>query len=412
LTYAINLSVTGNSALNVVVTDTLPANVTFGSFLSSPPGTFPFYNPANSSLSWTLPSPLAAGNYQLTYQTTIANFVPAGTVLTNNAQLTYTGLAAPVSTSVNVTVTGDYTVLIGVYNEAGELVKQVAIAHYSQPVNDISLNPNNTITSLHGPNNSIQIYYLGHLIGTWDGSDANGNPATNGVYHIKVDNISSTGSVTSTIQQAVISRTLYKSTILVYNEAGEVVRHLFTYTDDPGKGAVLGVTLSTTLIQPGSLPAGTNIPTQVKISLSNGTNVFWDGKSDTGSVVQTGQYFVEVHSLDGKGGETMITQRVTVQDVNANAGVGIVTAQPNVLSPSNGTITTFKSSSALALTLKVSIYTLAGELVGIGQGPAGTNQTSWDAHNMASGLYIAVVELIDANGGLVGHQTVKIAILH
>ena len=81
-------------------------------------------NPPN--LKWTLPSPLAPGTYQLTYQVQVNNAVAGGT-LTNNAQLTYTGLAAPITSSVNVQVPGLYTVNIDIYNSAGEVVKAIPV---------------------------------------------------------------------------------------------------------------------------------------------------------------------------------------------------------------------------------------------------------------------------------------------
>ena len=55
-----------------------------------------------------------------------------------------------------------------------------------------------------------------------------------------------------------MSRALYKSTVLIYNEAGEVVRTLYTYVDDPGKQTVSQVTLSANVIAPsGMTTAGT-----------------------------------------------------------------------------------------------------------------------------------------------------------
>jgi uncharacterized repeat protein (TIGR01451 family) len=87
LTYSIGITVTGNTANNVVVTDVLPSGLTFGAFGTMPAGAVTTgSNPPN--LKWTLPSPLAVGAYQVTYTAQVNSFVPAGT-LTNNAQLTY-----------------------------------------------------------------------------------------------------------------------------------------------------------------------------------------------------------------------------------------------------------------------------------------------------------------------------------
>lgn len=297
------------------------------------------------------------------------------------------------------------------YNEAGEVVKTILVQHFYQPVNAITLKGSNVISSLKGPTGEIDIYFQGTLIGIWDGTNANGDPASNGVYNIKVDNVDSFGVETSTTQQAMVSRSLYKSTVLIYNEAGEIVRHLYAYVDDPGLAVVSGVQLSTDVIQPGNVPtAGT--PSQVTILLSNGTSLVWDGRGDSGSFVESGQYFLEIHSVDGTGGETTVTKQLSVQDGDRNNGVGAFFAKPNLVNESKGSsAVTFAASSAMDLTLRVSIYTLAGELVTIVQGGQGSNFAPWDAAGLASGLYLAVVEGQDANGGLVSRQILKVMVI-
>ncbi len=90
LTYTLNLTVTGSSVPNIVVNDTLPASETFSGFVSSPAGTTTS-STAQGLLTWNLPSPLAAGNYQLVYQAQVNNLVTGGSTLTNYAQLTYPG---------------------------------------------------------------------------------------------------------------------------------------------------------------------------------------------------------------------------------------------------------------------------------------------------------------------------------
>jgi uncharacterized repeat protein (TIGR01451 family) len=408
LTYTIDVAVTGNASSGVVVTDTLPANVSFVGFLSSPAGTASQYTASTSQLSWTLPV-LSPGEYQLSYQTKVADFLAGGTLIVNGARLTYPS-GGPLTSAVTVTVEGQYTVKIGVYNGAGELVKEILVEQFSQPIENISLQSSNVITTLHGPGSKIEIYYQGYLIGTWDGSGANGDPVSNGEYHIKIDNVDAYGVDRSTTQPAVVSRSLYKSTILIYNEAGEVVRHLYAYVDDAGQAGISGVKLSSTVIAPSASPqSGT--PAQVSLVLSNGTTVVWDGKSDAGRIVNSGQYFVEVHSRDGQGGDTVVTAQVAVLDSQAGRGVGTVQAQPNLVQ-SGAVGTTFESNSAMSLTLRAKVYTTAGELVWGGEGQPGTRTLYWPMDGVASGLYIAEVELLNAQGQRVGIQTVKIVALH
>ncbi len=406
LAYTLNINVTGSGFSGAVITDTLPNNVTYTGPGTNNPVTLPapVYNPAISQLAWNLP-PLPAGNYQLNYMTKVNDLVPGGTDIANGAQMNSSGIT--LTSAVTVTVIGQYTVTVGVYNEAGELVKTILVEVLSQPIDSITLK-GAVITTLKGPNNEVQIYFKNTLIGVWDGSNAQGDPASNGVYHIKVDSVSSLGEVTSVTQQTMVSRSLYKETVQIYNEAGEIVKHLYAYVDDPGKPAVLGVQLSTKAFKPSD--ASNAVNKQVVITLSNGTSIVWDGRSDSGSFVQPGQYYVEVHSVDGNGGTTTLTEKVSV--VGADS-VNLITAQPNILDGTKGiTSTTFTANSPASLTLRTYVYTIAGERVATLDGQTGQNTVYWNALGLASGLYIAMVEAKDAAGNLAGRQTLKVMILH
>ncbi|HUO58921.1 MAG TPA: isopeptide-forming domain-containing fimbrial protein, partial [bacterium] len=407
LTYTISFTVTGGGATGLVLTDTLPANLTFQNFGVTPAGAMT--SQTGSILTWTMPSPLAPGSYSLTYMAQVNDLLSGGTSIINNASALWSG-GGPVSSGVTVTITGQYTVRIGVYNEAGELVKTVLVKDFSQPIDSVSLKASNTITSLTGATGRVDLYFHGIYIGTWDGSNAAGNPSPNGVYTLKIDNIDSLGSVRSTSQQVMVSRTLYETTILVYNETGEVVRHLYAWVDDPGKATITGVVMSSGVIEPTGNAGST--PTQLVMSLSNGVTVTWDGKNDSGAYVGSGQYFVEIHSADGSGGESVFTNQVTVRDVNTSGVYGVVTADPNALVGGN-TVTTFKSGSTVPITLRARIYTVAGELVATVQSSSGSNQATWDASGLSSGLYLALVDSLDpAKGGIVQRQVLKIKIVH
>jgi hypothetical protein len=65
-----------------------------------------------------------------------------------------------------------------------------------------------------------------------------------------------------------------------------------------------------------------------------------------------------------------------------------------------------------AYTVNAKIYTIAGQLVASVQGTPGMQSTQWTATGIASGLYFAVVEVQDANGGVIEHQILKLLVLH
>lgn len=402
LAYDITLNVTGTTAAGVTVWDTLPANLTFQEFLSSPPGTA--VSQTGSLLSWVLP-PLLVGTYDLTYEAVVGHFLKAGTVLTNWAWET-NPFSGPLTASASVTVQGNYSIKIAVYNEAGEVVKLILIAQYSQPINSMTLTPN-VITSLHG---EVDIYYEGVLIGTWDGTNGLGDPVSNGVYHIKIDNVGSTGSVNSVTQDAVVSRSLSQVVINIYNEAGEIVRHLYGVLDDSTYNLITGITLSSTVINPHSPVTG--VPSVVSISSSTGSLLSnWDGRSDSGEIVSNGDYFVEINAVNGKGGQTNISQEVLVQGQTSNWDNGTVKALPNILTDANPG-TDFQVQSTDPLTLTVRVYDLAGEMVARVVGVPGSDSAYWNATGMASGIYIAVVDLNQTDGRWAGRKTMKLLFEH
>jgi hypothetical protein len=109
-----------------------------------------------------------------------------------------------------------------------------------------------------------------------------------------------------------------------------------------------------------------------------------------------------------------VTLKVTVIETNDQNGVGAVTARPNLLNRASPSYTTtFFSDSSLNLTLRVSVYDMAGELVQTPKmGLSGQNSVSWDASQVASGIYLAVVESLNAQGGTVKRSSLKVAVIH
>jgi len=403
LVYDLSITLTGSPCSGAVVNDTLPVGETFLASGSSPPGTT--FQSSGSLLTWTLPL-LGPGTYDLTYTAVVDNSLLPGQTLLNTALLTYPG-GGPVTAQAQVAVIGSYTVRVGVYNEAGELVQILNVLQTNRPVNDFSLGPA-TLTSIHS---QAEVLYEGVTIGTWNGNTQDGNPATNGTYHISVESIDTTGVVTTVTRQVTVNRNLERITMNVYNEAGERVRQLVNYVDDPGGQPINGMTLSTLVLVPGQSSAG--LPSQVTVTTDQGTVMgSWDGRSDSGTLVSSGQYFIEIHSEDGVSGTTTITKRVTVLESGPNWVKGSIQARPNELTSANPQAV-FYAADSNPLNLQVRLYDMAGERVAQGKpGPLGTNMATWDSTGFASGLYIAVVELYEIDGKFSGRQRLKLLVVH
>jgi len=410
LTYDVFLSVSGAPAFNVMVQDTLPANETFMSFETPTPAVAVTPSQSGQVLSWNF-NTLPVGNYQLPYQVSVSNQASSSTPLVNQAWVTYMG-GAPITASSSVTVLGLYTVQVDIYNSAGEVVKTILVQSVSQPINNITLSTSNLITTLQGPGSTINIFYNGILIGTWDGSNNSGNPVTNGNYMIKVDSTSPAGVVTSVQQQATVNRALSNITATIYNSSGEVVRTLYNLVSDAVDSQMTNVNLSSSVITPGVVTSGNTSSLRIIVDTS-GTPVtlVWDGTNNSATVVSPGTYTIQLHWDNGQGGTTDISRTVIV--IAGGGTSGEVVAEPNVLQTGQMT-TTFNGIGIInATALNVKIYTIAGQLIPVNlvQTP-GMPIAEWNAAGFASGIYIAVVQAQNSNGGIIQTQTLKILVLH
>jgi uncharacterized repeat protein (TIGR01451 family) len=90
LSYQLVVNVAGSTAFNLVVTDNLPADTTFGSFTTGPAGT-----QSGSQLTWNLGN-VGTGSVTLTFTVNVSNSAPNGFTLSNGGSLSYTGLGSPI----------------------------------------------------------------------------------------------------------------------------------------------------------------------------------------------------------------------------------------------------------------------------------------------------------------------------
>jgi len=382
--------------------DPLPGHLVYGGAGVVPAGGTFNWDASSKTLVWSWTS-LAPGTYLLTYQAAVDLAVTSGTVITNCAGLTYSGLASSKSACVSTTMASLYTVHVGVYNEAGELVKEISVLQMSEEIDSFSVFDSPTITSVHG---SVYIEVKGEKIATWDGTNQAGDPVSNGKYYLKVDNVDGFGTVTSVSQSVLVNRSIARVQVDIFNEAGEIVRHLYSYADDPGGGTLENLQLSSSVLNPSASTNGS-----VNITASNGMTLVWNGKSDSGSVVSNGRYEIEIHVTDGKGGEQVVSRGIVVESQNQSLTNGNVIAEPNILKGGR-TTTTLVVESNTPFTLVVQLYDVAGEKLGAPQpGKTGSNRAEVSLSGLSSGLYFAVVNLINAEGGSAGKQTARIVLL-
>jgi uncharacterized repeat protein (TIGR01451 family) len=418
LIYSIGVTVTGNNLYGAVITDTLPANVSFVSFGTAPPGTVPSFNAATDQLKWIMPSPLAPGVYTLAYTTQVTSSLQlVNGPLINFAQLNYTGDTKPLTSSVAVTMIGIFTVKVNIYNSAGEVVKTIAAQEVDQPIDNITLSATNVITTLQGPGSTIYIMYEGYIIAVWNGSDNQGQPVSNGSYRIQVDSVSVNGVVTSVSQTAIVNRNLSNIAVNIYNSAGELIRTLYSAVADATGDSMTDVVLSSNVIRPSpsgpsTITSGTPSEVNIVVNCEGGSPVtlMWDGANNSGTDVTPGVYTVNCHWSQGTVNSQNIIREIIVVGDSANT---TVVARPNMLNAANGMTTTFDGMGVPgAYAIQVNLYTISGELVRVLNSPYGIPEVSWNATGFASGIYLSAVTVQNASGGTITTQKLKVLVVH
>jgi flagellar hook assembly protein FlgD len=321
--------------------------------------------------------------------------------------MNYTG-AQPVTATAPVTLIGQFSISVNIYNSAGEVVKTIKVQDFSVPIDNISLSTSNTITTLQGSGSTIDILYDGVVIGTWDGSNNSNNPVANGTYRITLSSVGSSQVVTTVSQNAIVNRNITNVEADIYNSAGELVRKLYNVITD-GKGTTMtNVVLSSGVLSPGaSNPSAASVTIFVQ-NTDTPVTLLWDGTNDESSYVSPGEYQIHIHCTNGDASTTDITKTILVLPQSGSNGK--VLAEPNEIKGST-TSTIFNGAAVNgASSLKVNIYTTSGELVQALS--SSLPAVGWTPNGLASGIYIASVEVDNANGGLLSRQNVKVLILH
>jgi hypothetical protein len=247
---------------------------------------------------------------------------------------------------------------------------------------------------------------------------------TNGSYFIKISSTNPFG-VTSTVSQTV-SVNLSPSilTALVFNSAGEVVKHI-TESDIlamiGGSGLnvadfnVSQVKISSSVIVPNYSGSGA-ANSVLTITLASGQSFTWNGMGDNGVILPNGTYFLEIQSAkQGTQGNQEITRVVNIE--GATNPINGVELWPNPVYVGKNPQAQFRinTDAVQATSTDVKIYTLAGELVKpiLYNQPGDPSTILWNLNGgtLASGTYIAVVELNSANG-TIGHKVLKVMVIH
>jgi hypothetical protein len=280
---------------------------------------------------------------------------------------------------------------VDVYNSAGERIGSAAagIALW-QPATGLSSSDPVVVPEL-GQAALITIEGSQVSFG-WDGRNSGGQLVASGTYTLKLELTDPFGTVTSFSVQVTVLRDPQTATVSVYNPAGELIDQWPAEPLAAGSATVL------------SLTAGAFIPPAAGGSAvgirygSGGETVAWDGLDAHGQLVAPGTYLIAVSST--KGGSMQRWQRsVTVLEPDPSNPLAGLRAGPNPAGPSDTEIRLLVPDAPAGLAMVADIYDLAGERVcRLTRAADGYLHWPLNTHSPASGLYVAVVQALDAQG--------------
>jgi uncharacterized repeat protein (TIGR01451 family) len=419
LPYALVYTNPGTTAVTQVqVTDVLPP-LGQGTYVpGSADGTGGVYDAATNTLNWTIASVAPGESVTLSYQLRVGSEVRNDDLILNTARLTFAGWTTQASATVRVI--GKYRVTLAIYNEAGELIKVVSTLELAGTI--LSFDVMDPVIRQEG--DISKFIYNGKEIGSWDGTDEEGHIVTSGEYYVKIDNVDPYNVTTSVTRSVAVQVEPMQLGIVVYNEAGEIVRTIAQEEIENMLGgrllqsdySVSGAQFSPTVIRPSySDPTGQG--RYVLITLGSGRSIVWDGRNDLGEIVKNGQYYIEIRSLLGTRTEDKRVVDVAVQAGDEMGTVAAVLApNPVNLGRTDEARFMIRASQLGVDQVVVRLYAVSGELVlTLHNLPGRPEEVPWrlkgaGSKTLATGTYIAVVDL-KKERALVGQKVLKVMLL-
>jgi len=301
-----------------------------------------------------------------------------------------------------------YTITVGIYNQAGELVKTVAETLTNNSMGNVNFYLNGDMdrfTDTLTTDSHLGIYLPGV-----ETPDTMGSPGSMfnwysdnnalqtvdaGVYYVKVTQKDEFGHTNVVTRQIQIIKAEEFVELKVFNSAGELVRTIREHKKTEGSNISLRVN-EVMIIEKG----GSNFT----IRYAEGTDDYlqWDGLSSHGVSVSSGVYELQVVVKTFGGQSVLASKSITVLN-EGDEYLEDIQMHPNPVNTFNHSSARITWTGAGAGDVKVSIYNMKGELVRQFASKLETGYVDWDLKTQdnssaATGMYIILVEAHNNEG--------------
>ncbi len=267
-----------------------------------------------------------------------------------------------------------------------------------------SVSPSNQLTSLES---AVTFIVNGMAIAYWTGNDQNGAPAPNGCYAWHWRYTNNAGVFQQGFLPLVVNRPLSRTLIAVFDASNNEIRRLVYWVADPAPANTFAdMSLSTASFQGSYCGAGN--PGAVTVTSSNGFTLYWDGRTDAGSLAPTGTYTIR---LCNSNDTTVNNYSGTVQMTNLGepSAAGSLMASPNPAAVGTAVQIQAINCGTSALTLNLQLYNSGNTLVETVAGSAASNVALLSTAGLPAGNYTVQVAVYD-NEGYTGTQTLNLTL--
>jgi hypothetical protein len=315
-----------------------------------------------------------------------------------------------------------FIIKIGVYNEAGELVKVIGQTICSSLITSVNLlvtkggvtAPGTVI----GPDSSFVVDFPnletpatngnGYTDFPWATDNSATQPVSEGNYYIQIVQTDSYGHTDVLVKEVSVIRFDYDVVLKIFNSAGEIIKTI--RQDKPSAGSLTLKIDEVLKLEDGGPP--------ITFEYAPGQDLTWDGVTDQGVRVNNGTYELQFVLNNSAGASSQASKTVVILVQALKSSLGDVKAYPN---PYKGP--DFSSTDHITFAwdykgtgwVNVLIYNMYGEQVRKLFAKLEDGKAVWDVKaangdDAGAGMYVAVFESRNA-GGLLERKTQKFAVM-
>jgi hypothetical protein len=299
-----------------------------------------------------------------------------------------------------------YSILVAVYNSAGERVRALYQGSAQALPSSVSLS-----AALLMDGAPVLIYFPGYLDNlsrtlSWDGSNDQGQAVSNGDYLVSIIWRDSNGEFTTLSSPVMVVRSSAPQAVAVYSPSGERVATL------PGRsiGQLVDFTLpdGPSFVSPGEGQGGAGLRVLLRAANGQQALTYWDGRNASGAAASSGVYLLELQSQQAGGEALQVERSVTLLRAPSRLSArGALVPNPAGAGTASVTLEYHPISGCVA---SAQVFDLSGSRVCQAQSSSATGRLSIPIQSLSAGVYL--VRFAQVQGGAtLASSMLKLAIV-